>query len=153
MSKSKIEWCTDTWNPIYGCSPISEGCKNCYAKGWHDRFKGGDFSVRYDGGGFYEPLKSRKAKRYFVGSMTDLFHEDVKDEWLDEIFGMILAQHVFANTAKHTFMILTKRAERMREYFSKEPKELLERWGEAAPVHTDDEDVLFIELVESACWL
>lgn len=152
MSKSKIEWCTDTWNPISGCTPISAGCENCYAKNWHVRFRNGDFSVKKaKDKKFIEPLRAKKPKRYFVGSMTDIFHDDVDEKWLDEIFGMILAQYVFNNTENHKFLVLTKRPERMKEYFSKEPKELLKRWANVAPVYTDNENVCFIDLVESAC--
>ncbi len=111
MSKSKIEWCTDTWNPIYGCTPISPGCENCYAKNWHDRFKDGDFSVILKPEKLLEPLKAKKPKRYFVGSMTDIFHDDVPDEFLDKMFA------VMAMAANHTFMVLTKRPERKKAYF------------------------------------
>lgn len=127
MSKSKIEWCTDTWNPIYGCTPMSPGCENCYAKGWHDRFKGGDFSIRKaDDKKFIEPLRVRKPKRYFVGAMTDLFHEDVPEKWLDLIFTIMGLTYKGTGTdennvlinykQKHQYMILTKRPERMKKY-------------------------------------
>ena len=159
MSKSKIEWCDRTWNPITGCTKISPGCENCYAERMAKRFGGSrgyadgeHFKVRKaNGDTLFRPLRWKRPSKIFVGSMTDLFHEDVKDEWLDEIFGMMLAQHVFTNGANHTFMVLTKRPERMKEYFSKEPKELLKRWALAAPVRTDNEDILFAELVESEC--
>ncbi len=116
MSKSKIEWCTDTWNPVYGCTPVSPGCENCYAKNWHDRFKDGNFSVVLKPEKLLEPLKATKPKRYFVGSMTDIFHDDVPDEFLDKMFA------VMALAEWHTFMILTKRPERMLRYLSDEKK-------------------------------
>lgn len=114
MSKSKIEWCEATWNPIYGCTPISPGCENCYAKAWHNRFKGGDFSINLRPDKLMEPLKNKKPTRYFVGAMTDIFHEDVPDGVLDEMFA------IMALTSWHTFMVLTKRPERMKAYFNSE---------------------------------
>lgn len=120
MSKSKIEWCDRTWNPISGCAKISEGCNNCYAERMHTRLEhikgsGYDdgqphFSVRLHPERLEEPLKWKKPQRVFVCSMGDLFHEDVPYEYLHKIFAMI------AKAKMHKFLILTKRPDRMLEY-------------------------------------
>lgn len=124
--KSKIEWTERTWNPIRGCSKISAGCEHCYAMHVAARFSGG--GRPYDGlakrdpvnwtgdvrlieDALYEPLRRRKPTMYFVNSMSDLFHEKVPDDWIDTIFA------VMAMAPRHTFQILTKRAQRMEEFF------------------------------------
>lgn len=127
MSKSKIEWCDETINPIVGCTKVSPACDNCYAEGMAKRLQAmgtrGYHGVVTDKGkwsgklNFIEselekPAKWKKPKRIFVGSMTDLFHENVSDEWIDEI--MVRVQF----EKQHTFIFLTKRTERMKEYFS-----------------------------------
>jgi protein gp37 len=99
-----------------------------------------------------QPIRWTKPSMIFVCSMADLFHEDVPDRFLDEVFGVILAEQVFTNCQKHTFLILTKRVERMHQYFTERtPAELLKAWAYSADwLHTDDGDVFFHELVESA---
>ena len=109
--KSKIEWCDATWNPVTGCTKISQGCKNCYAEGVANRFWGDrkftDVQCHEDR--LDQPLRWKRPRRIFVNSMSDLFHLDVPDEFIDKVFGvMVLAK-------QHTFMILTKRPERMHE--------------------------------------
>ncbi|HRJ90057.1 MAG TPA: phage Gp37/Gp68 family protein [Pyrinomonadaceae bacterium] len=122
---TKIEWTERTWNPITGCSRVSEGCKNCYAEKMtrrleamgspkyrgilneHGRFNGG---VRFDESALLVPLKRKKPTTYFVNSMSDLFHENIADEWIDKVFA------VMALAPQHTFQMLSKRAKRMREY-------------------------------------
>ncbi len=133
MAKSKIEWTTETWNPIIsGCSIISEGCQNCYAMKMANRlehmgqekYKGltrktakgktiwnGKINIDMNDKALYEPLKTKKPTMYFVNSMTDLFHEDVPFEAIDKIMAVI------ALTPQHTYQVLTKRDERMYEYF------------------------------------
>jgi protein gp37 len=122
-----IEWTDATWNPIRGCSRVSEGCRNCYAETVANRFCGpgspyeGVVQIGAGGKGngkwngeikFVEkhllnPLRWKKPQRIFVNSMSDLFHEKVTDEMLCRIFAvMAVANH-------HTFQILTKRPERM----------------------------------------
>ena len=116
--KSKIEWLDGgaSWNPITGCTPISEGCANCYAKtmaetrlrGMFGYDKEDPFKITFHEDKLEQPLKWKKPRKIFVCSMGDLFHEDVKDSILEEIFAVI-------DEAKwHTFLILTKRPERMR---------------------------------------
>ncbi|MCP5499276.1 MAG: phage Gp37/Gp68 family protein [Leptospiraceae bacterium] len=119
MSKSKIEWTEDTWNPTTGCNKVSPGCKNCYAetmafrlramgvKGYEDGF---DLTLHENR--ITQPLRKRKPTTYFVNSMSDLFHKNVPFEFLDKVFETI------ENSEKHRFQILTKRPERMAKYFS-----------------------------------
>lgn len=115
---SRIEWTEQTWNPTTGCTKISPGCKHCYAetmarrlkamgvKGYESGFKLSILLERLD-----EPLKRRKPTTYFVNSMSDLFHNDIPFEFLDQVFDVI------RRTPQHTYQILTKRAARMRKYF------------------------------------
>jgi protein gp37 len=127
--KTGIEWTDATWNPIAGCSLVSPGCTNCYAmKKAHELVTRFD-QAKYRGltklvngkpvwtgkmwiGGLEHmlPLKWRAPKRIFVNSMSDLFHEGVPDEAIDAIFA------VMALCPQHTFQVLTKRPEHMRDY-------------------------------------
>lgn len=113
---SKIEWTDATWNPITGCTKVSPGCDHCYAETLHERFHGkGSFSMvtlhpdRLD-----KPLRWRKPKRVFVNSMSDLFHNDVPDEFIARVFAAM------ALAPQHTFQVLTKRHGRMRSLLSSE---------------------------------
>jgi protein gp37 len=129
--KSNIEWTGFTWNPIAGCSVKSPGCKHCYAmpmaarleamgqelyKGLTDKSKAGPVfngTVRQAGEHvLLSPLRRKKPTTFFVNSMSDLFHENVSDEWIDKVFA------VMALAPQHTFQCLTKRAARMRKYSS-----------------------------------
>jgi len=114
MGKSKIEWTDTTWNPITGCSKVSEGCRNCYAESYANRFWGDrkftDVQCHEDR--LDQPLRWKKPRRVFVNSMSDLFHPDVPDEFIDAVFGRISA------CPHHTFQILTKRPERMQKFMS-----------------------------------
>lgn len=124
---SKIEWTDATWNPITGCSVVSAGCKHCYAMRLagtrlqhHPSRLGltrptgagpvwtGD--VRFNRGWLAQPLDWTRPRRIFVCAHGDLFHENVPDDWLDEVFA------VMALAPQHTFQILTKRADRMLGY-------------------------------------
>lgn len=111
MHRTKIPWATHTWNPVTGCTKISEGCLNCYAHTWAQRFNAGRFSVMYHPERLDEPKKLRKPAKIFVCSMSDLFHDNVTREQHEEIFA------VMKNLPQHTFMLLTKRPKRMREAF------------------------------------
>ena len=148
MGKTTIEWATDVWNPVRGCSRVSEGCRNCYAERQAARFAAPGIGVlgeegaipserpaAYKAGPFYgfvtkvnghaawtgkvelveshllDPLKWKEPKRIFVNSMSDLFHENLSDEAIDQVFA------VMALCPQHTFLILTKRPKRMLEYF------------------------------------
>ena len=116
MGKTKIEWATDTWNPITGCTKVSEGCRNCYAERMAKRqqamgnYKDG-FKLTLRPERLDHPLRWRKPRRIFVCSMADLFHEDVPFDYIAAVFG------VMAASPKHTFQVLTKRPERMLEFF------------------------------------
>jgi protein gp37 len=119
MKKSKIEWTEETWNPTTGCDKVSAGCKNCYAetmakrlqaigvKGYENGFK---FTLMLER--LEQPLRKRKSTKYFVNSMSDLFHEDMPSDFLDEIFKVI------EQTPQHIYQVLTKRENKMEEYFA-----------------------------------
>jgi protein gp37 len=116
---TKIEWCDVSWNPITGCTPISEGCRNCYAKRMATRLKGrfgypadDPFRVTFHPDRLDEPFKWKKPRRVFVSSMGDLFHEDVDFKWLPRIFNMVFR-------TPHTYIYLTKRPQRMAEWIDK----------------------------------
>lgn len=123
--KTGISWCTATWNPIRGCSRVSEGCRHCYAEIYAHRFSGAGLpyegltrnrrwtgEVRLVESRLDQPLRWRRPRTIFVNSMSDLFHESVLDEWIDQIFA------VMALSPQHRFIVLTKRPEQMREYIS-----------------------------------
>ena len=130
---TKISWADESWNPVVGCSKISAGCMNCYAEKMANRLsymeiknakagKQRPYTAVIKGKGKWfgntvfvesaltKPLHWRKPRKIFVVSMGDLFHESVPFEWIDRIFA------VMALCPQHTFMLLTKRAGRMREY-------------------------------------
>lgn len=118
MRKSKIEWTEATWNPSTGCNKVTPGCKHCYAETMAKRLKamgapgyenGFEFTIMPDR--LQIPLKTKKPTKYFVNSMSDLFHEAMPTEFLDSVFDVI------SNTPHHTYQILTKREERLAEYF------------------------------------
>jgi protein gp37 len=113
---SKIEWTDATWNPVRGCTKISTECKNCYAGTFSERFRGvpghpfeQGFDLRLVPERLNDPLKWREPRKIFVNSMSDLFHEGVSDEYI------IRAAKVMSEANWHTFQILTKRSERMRD--------------------------------------
>jgi protein gp37 len=152
-SQTGIEWTDATWNPLRGCSPVSAGCKNCYASRDAKRFSGPDAPfeglVRINAAGertdewngqvhfiekhLLDPLKWKPIKeqtepeemagifhtrprRIFVNSVSDLFHENVPDDWIDRIFA------VMALCPQHIFQVLTKRPERMLRWFKSGPR-------------------------------
>ncbi|RPI55422.1 MAG: DUF5131 family protein, partial [Deltaproteobacteria bacterium] len=112
MSQTKIEWCDRSWNVISGCTPISEGCQNCYAKKMANRLKGRygypedePFRVTFHPDRLDEPLFWKKSCRIFVCSMGDIFHENIKPEWIDVVWETMAASACH----QHTFIVLTKR--------------------------------------------
>jgi protein gp37 len=125
-AKTGISWTDSTWNPIRGCSRVSEGCRFCYAEVIAARFSGPGQAYeglakrtssgpRWTGKIVFvesvldQPLRWHKPRRIFANSTSDLFHEKVKDDWLLSIFS------VMASAFEHTFQVLTKRPERMRD--------------------------------------
>lgn len=116
MGKTSIEWADKVWNPVTGCTKVSEGCRNCYAERIAGRFWGDrkftDVQVHTEKLG--EPLHWKKPVRVFVNSMSDLFHPDIPDDFIHCVFA------VMRSCERHTFMILTKRPERMLQYLSAE---------------------------------
>jgi protein gp37 len=119
MKKYKIEWTEQTWNPSAGCTKTSAGCKNCYAEVMANRLQSmgvegyeNAFNFNIVPSRLNDPLRRRKPTVYFVNSMSDIFHEEMPIEYLDKIFDVI------AKTPQHTYQILTKRANKMFQYFS-----------------------------------
>lgn len=112
LNPTNIEWAEFVWNPVTGCTPSSPGCKNCYAKGYASRFwKGREFStLKYHPDRLELPLRRKKPSKVFLGSMTDIFHDDIPTYTLVDIFD------VMDRCPQHSFFILTKRAERMKNF-------------------------------------
>lgn len=125
---TKIEWVRnidgtpgETWNMIDGCSKISSGCDQCYAESIARRFAGtkaypNGFNVTVHPERLTAPLKRRKPTTYFVNSMGDVFHQDVPDEVIAQMWA------IMALTPQHTYIVLTKRHGRMRSYFNAVPE-------------------------------
>ncbi|HQT38909.1 MAG TPA: phage Gp37/Gp68 family protein [Acidocella sp.] len=124
---TRIEWTDATWNPITGCSVVSPGCTNCYAmrlagtRLQHHPSRAGltvhsaagpvwNGQVRLNEQWLDQPLRWKRGRRIFVCAHGDLFHENVPDCWIDQVFA------VMALAPQHTFQVLTKRADRMRSY-------------------------------------
>jgi protein gp37 len=116
---SSIEWTDATWNPVRGCAKISPGCKHCYAERFAERFRGvyghpfeRGFDLRLVPSKLREPLRWLTPRMIFVNSMSDLFQEEVPIKYISEV-GRVMAE---ANW--HTYQVLTKRHERMKELLS-----------------------------------
>jgi len=114
-ANSSIEWTDATWNPVRGCTKISPGCKHCYAETFAERFRGvkghpyeQGFDLRLVPEKLAEPLRWRTPKMIFVNSMSDLFHEEVPDDYIVAVTRVMVA----ANW--HTYQVLTKRSRRLR---------------------------------------
>lgn len=117
-----MDWSEESWNPTTGCTPISIGCKNCYALPRAKRLQNDGFGSYADGfkltlheNRFKKPFTIKKPSRIFVDSMSDLFHEDVPLEFIQEVFEII------SQNPQHLFLILTKRAELLYEYRNRLP--------------------------------
>lgn len=113
---SHIEWTNATWNPVTGCTKVSAGCKNCYAERFAERFRGvpdHPYEQGFDLKLWHErlnvPLAWREPRMIFVNSMSDLFHEDVPLDFIQDVFQTMREAHW------HTFQVLTKRSKRLRE--------------------------------------
>lgn len=117
-SSSGIEWTEQTWNPVTGCTKVSPGCKHCYAEVMAQRLTAmgapgyeDGFSLRLMPERLVQPLKRKKPTTFFVSSMSDLFHENVPDRYIEDVL------HVIEQTPQHTYQILTKRADRLPVFF------------------------------------
>jgi len=115
-TQSAIEWTGSTWNPVSGCTKISAGCLNCYAERMAKRLQAmgqrryhNGFKVTLHPEALDEPYRWKKPRLVFVNSMSDLFHEKIPLEFIQDIFA------VMTDNQQHTFQILTKRSERLRE--------------------------------------
>src|SRR6185312_9426793 len=119
MAESSIEWTEHTWNPVTGCTKLSPGCKHCYAETMSRRllamgargYENG-FEVTLHPERLSQPHGRKAPTVYFVNSMSDLFHKSVPDEFIERVIT------VCRDTPQHTYQILTKRAERLPEFFS-----------------------------------
>lgn len=120
MRQTKIEWAEITWNPVTGCSKVSEGCRFCYAESMAIRLqamgirkykKGFQLAIHPDT--LQEPFKWKKPRVVFVNSMSDLFHKDIPLEYLQKVF------NVMQRNSQHIFQVLTKRADVLRNYDKK----------------------------------
>jgi protein gp37 len=118
MNKTSIEWTDATWNPTTGCTKVSPGCLHCYIDRTPPfrmagrKFVKGKIPIELHENRLDAPLKWKKPRMIFVNSLSDLFHEDIPDEFIDKVFAaMALAK-------QHTFQVLTKRPQRMMEYCS-----------------------------------
>jgi protein gp37 len=157
---TSIEWTDRTWNPVRGCSLVSDGCRSCYAMKQAHRFSGqgkpyegltelGPKGPRWTGkirtveDALDEPLRWRRPRKVFVNSMSDLFHEDVPDAFIDRVFA------VMALAPQQTFQVLTKRAERMWAYMSdstlaRRVMALANSWGPANGFGQHGDDPAFV---------
>ena len=143
--KTGISWTDATWNPVRGCTRVSEGCRNCYAETMAarivrmggiagEKYRGlvrlteagearwtGD--VAFDAETLTQPLRWKRPRRIFVNSMSDMFHENLTDEQIAEVFA------VMATTPRHTYQVLTKRAERMSALMTRSVTGRCVKWG------------------------
>lgn len=122
MATSRIEWTEQTWNPVTGCTKVSPGCKHCYAERMARRLQAmgasgyvRGFALALQDDRLGQPLGRKKPTLYFVCSMADLFHEDVPDTFIDRVLATI------HRTPWHTYQLLTKRAERLPDFFANRP--------------------------------
>jgi len=120
--RSQIEWTDATWNPVTGCTKVSPGCKHCYAETFAERWRGvpghpyeQGFDLRLWPERLDAPLRWKAPRMIFVNSMSDLFHDGVPDSYIGRVFD------VMAAAERHTFQVLTKRAERLAAWYERHP--------------------------------
>ncbi len=116
-NKTAIEWANSSWNPVSGCTKVSPGCDHCYAEKVAQRFAGtkaypAGFDVTLWPGRLGQPLRWTRPRKIFVNSMGDLFHDEVPEDFVAQVFA------VMAAAPRHTFQLLTKRHARMRSLVS-----------------------------------
>lgn len=121
--QSTIEWTNSTWNPTTGCTKISAGCDHCYAERFAERWRGvpgnyfeNGFDVQLRPAMLGRPATWKRSRLIFVNSMSDLFHIDVPDEYIDQVFDQM------ETVDRHVYQLLTKRPERLRRYARKRYK-------------------------------
>ena len=114
--RSAIEWTDATWNPVRGCTKVSPGCKHCYAEVFSERWRGipghpyeQGFDLRLVPAKLGEPIRWKKPRMIFVNSMSDLFQERVPTQFVQRVFDVMVEAHW------HTFQVLTKRSQRLRD--------------------------------------
>ena len=155
---SAIEWTDATWNPVRGCTKVSEGCRHCYAETFAERWRGikghpyeQGFDLRLVPEKLDQPLRWTQPRMIFVNSMSDLFHKDVPDWYIMQVW------RTMAECPQHTFQILTKRAERVPAWVAKwadvedlDARPIMAR-GPAAvrAAHTSGRALMFAELLDS----
>jgi len=133
-NRSAIEWTDATWNPVRGCTKISPGCAHCYAETFAERFRGvpghpyeKGFDLRLVPEKLAEPLRWATPRTVFVNSMSDLFHQDVPDDFIESVV------RVMRLADWHTYQVLTKRSERMRDLLRTKLRDAAEEpyiwWG------------------------
>lgn len=137
MGKTSIEWTGRTWNPVSGCDPVSPGCDHCYAETIARRFAGtkaypNGFKVTLRPERLSDPFRWRTPQRVFTNSMSDLFHDDIPDEYIARVFA------VMALTPQHTYQVLTKRPGRMRSLLSGRAIEFRSQMCWAATEHNPE---------------
>ena len=116
--KSAIEWTDATWNPVTGCTKVSPGCAHCYAEaitlrfGYGPAFLPGVAEIKVHPKRLDQPIRWKRGRKIFVNSMSDLFHEDIPESFVDRVFA------VMALADQHIYQVLTKRPERMLEYMT-----------------------------------
>lgn len=128
--KSQIEWTDATWNPVTGCTKVSDGCDNCYAERFAERFRGvpghpfeHGFDLTLKPHKLDQPQRWEKPRMIFVNSMSDLFHKKIPKSYIDRVF------HSMETADQHTYQVLTKRSSLMRSYVN-------ERYGNGlSPSH------------------
>ena len=152
MADTRIEWAHKVWNPITGCSPVSEGCQNCYARRMANRLRGrcgypkeNPFKVTLHPERLDEPLKWRKPRKVFVCSMSDLFHPDAPFDYITQVFDVMcswrwpnkeaerIGDESLLEDPGHTYMVLTKRPERVQDWL----QWLFEYWPGDSPVNVN----------------
>jgi len=116
MQRSSIEWTEATWNPVTGCTQISPGCAHCYALTFAERFRGvpghpyeNGFDLQLRPDRLDQPLRWKKPRTIFVNSMSDLFHDEVPEDYIQQVF------EVMESASHHRFQVLTKRSKRLAE--------------------------------------
>jgi len=153
--KTGIAWTDASWNPVTGCTKVSQGCKHCYAEREWVRLSANPKATSYYGRAFTDvvchedrldqPLRWKKPRMIFVNSMSDLFHEDVPDEFIDRVFA------VMALAEQHVFQVLTKRPDRMLAYLTTKNREDI--IGEKAMPIVSKDDFGILEWPLPNVWL